>query len=242
MKHFFLCFLSLTLSLHAGLVFDAQKKEIKATPEARKIVCDFSFENKGAETVKIARYESTCTCMSVQINQGGKLEYAAGEKGILRAHFDMENFTGAVDKNVVLWLEGDSESEPSFVLVVRVIIPVLVDIQPRTLEWNGPGPWETKMMKIRMNHSEPIQITRATLNNPCYAYELKTVEAGKEYDLIITPLVKPDVAPGMAVIHIETDCTIDKQKKQMAFVVVRPEDAKRPDPAPTSDSQQTTPP
>ncbi len=242
MKHLLLCFLGLTLSLHAGLVFDAQKKEIKATPEARKIACDFSFENKGAERVKIARYESTCTCMSVQINQGGKLEYAPGEKGILRAHFDMENFTGAVDKNVVLWLEGDPESEPSFVLVVRVIIPVLVDIQPRTLEWNGPAPWATKMMKIRMNHSEPIQIVRAALNNPCYEYELKTVEAGKEYDLIVTPLVKPDVAPGMAVIHIETDCTIDKQKKQMAFVVVRPEVAKRPDPAPSSDSHQPPPP
>lgn len=226
MKTLFASLLSLTLSLQAQLVFDAQKKEIKAPPEARKIVCDFSFENKGTETVKIARYESTCSCMSVQINQGGKLEYAPGEKGILRANFDMENFTGEVDKNVILWLEGDPESKPSFVLVVHVIIPVLVDMQPRTLEWNGPGPWEAKTLKIRMNHTEPIQITRATLNNLCYESELKVIEPGKEYDFIVKPLVKPDMVPGVGVIHIETDCTIDKQKKQMAFVVVRPDAAK----------------
>lgn len=223
MKHLFTCLLSLTLSLHAELVFDAQKKDIKAPPEARTIVCDFSFENKGTETVKIARYKSTCSCMSVQINQGGKLEYAPGEKGILRANFDMENFTGEVDKNVVLWLDGDPESKPSFVLVVHVIIPVLVEMQPRTLEWNGPGPWEAKTLKIRMNHTEPIQITRATLNNPCYESELKVIEPGKEYDFIVKPLVKPDAQPGVGVIHIETDCLIDKQKKQMAFVIVRTE-------------------
>jgi hypothetical protein len=221
MKTLLLTLLSLSSLLHAGLTFDAQKKEIKAPPDARVIVCDFFFENKGKETVKIARYESTCSCMSVQINQGGKLEYAPGERGILRANFDMENFTGEVDKNVVLWMEGDSEAEPSFILVVHVAIPVLVDIQPRTLEWQGPGPWQAKSMKIVMNHTEPIQLLRATLNNPCFESELKTISVGKEYELTVKPLVKPDAVPGMAVIHMETDCKIEKQKKQMAFVVVR---------------------
>jgi hypothetical protein len=223
MKSILLLLLALTTSLHAELVFDAQKKEIHAPPDAQKIVCDFFFENKGKETVKIDRYESTCSCMSVQINQGGKLEYAPGEKGVLRANFDMENFTGEVDKNVVLWLAGDKESSPSFILVVNVHIPVLVEMQPRTLEWHGKGPWEAKVMKIRMNHTEPIDIVRTTLQNPCFEWEMKTIEKGKEYELLVKPVMKPDVAPGMAVIHIETDCSIKKQQKHMAFVLVRPD-------------------
>jgi hypothetical protein len=74
-----------------------------------------------------------------------------------------------------------------------------------------------------MNHSEPIQILRASLNNPCYETELKVIAPGKEYDFIVKPVAKTDAQPGVGVIHIETDCSIDKQKKQMAFVVVRPE-------------------
>ncbi|MFM2171903.1 MAG: hypothetical protein RI957_2132 [Verrucomicrobiota bacterium] len=223
MKSILFILLAFTALLNAELVFDANQKEIHAPPDATKIVCDFSFENKGDKVIKISRYESTCSCMSVQINQDGKLEYAPGEKGVIRANFDMENFTGEVKKNVVLWLEGDKDSEPSFTLVVHVIIPVLVEIQPRTLEWQGKGSWESKVMKIRMNHSHPIEIVRATVNNPCFELELKTIEKGKQYEVTVKPLLKSDVAPGMAVIHIETDCAIEKQKKQMAFVLVRPD-------------------
>ncbi len=228
----FLLFLSLAFPslIRAELVFDAQKKEIHAPPDAQKIVCDFAFENKGKDFVKIERYESTCSCMSVQITEDGKLEYAPGEKGVLRANFDMENFTGQVEKNVRLWLVGDKEDAPSVTLVVNVHIPVLVDVQPRTLEWLGKGPWEEKVMKIRMNHTEPIEIVRATLSNPCFSLEMKTLEKGKEYELVVKPLVKPDTPPGMGVIHIETNCSIQKQKKLMAFVLVRPDLAGMPAP------------
>lgn len=223
MKSILLLLLTLTASLCAELVFDAQRKEIQAPPDAQKIVCDFFFENKGKDVIKIDRYESTCSCMSVQINQGGKREYAPGEKGVLRANFDMENFTGEVDKNVKLWLAGDQESSPSFTLVVHVNIPVLVEIEPKTLEWQGKGPWEAKVMKIRMKHTDPIHIVRTTLHNPCFEWEMKTIEKGKEYELMVKPVVKTDVPPGMAVIHLETDCSIKKQQKHMAFVLVRPD-------------------
>ncbi len=247
MKWLSLLLLCFTVSVRAELVFDSLKKEVKAEPDARKVTCDFYFENKGSETVHIAEYKATCSCMDVQVNQNGKLTYAPGEKGIMRTIFDMENFTGEVDKNVLVWMQGDAKEKPSIVVTVHVIIPVLVDIQPRTMRWNGPGPWEAQTMKIRMNHTEPIQIVRASLNNPCYETELKTIEVGKEYELIIKPLVKPDVQPGMGVIHIETDCKIDKQKKQMAFVVV---DQKTPvppmggaqlGPAPQGDAEQVKP-
>lgn len=222
MKLLLLSLFGLTLSLRAELVFDALKKDIHADPGALRISCDFMFENKGAKTVRVERYESTCSCMSVEINQGGKVEYAPGEKGILRANFNMENFVGDVDKNVLIWMEGDEEAKPSIVLVVQVHIPVLVDIQPRTLEWEGSAPWEAKTMKITMKHTEPIRILETRMGNPSYHTELKTIEEGKSYELLVQPLDKPDAPPGMAVVHFETDCKIDKQKKQMAFFVVRP--------------------
>ncbi len=223
MKSIVCLFLAMTALLNAELVFDSQKKDIHAPPDATKIFCDFAFENKGKEVIKIERYKATCSCMSVELLQDGKLEFGPGEKGVLRANFDMQNFIGEVNKNVVLWLAGDKESAPSHTLVVHVIIPTLVEIQPRTLEWQGKGPWDAKVMKIHMNHTEPIEIVRVTMNHPCFELEWKTMEKGKDYELTIKPLMKPDVTPGMAVVHIETDCSIEKQKKQLAFVLVRPD-------------------
>jgi hypothetical protein len=221
---------------HAELVFDSTRKEINADPGARIVICNYFFENKGQETVTIAGYKSTCSCMTVMVSGDGKLDYAPGEKGVMRTTFDMENFAGEVEKNVLVWMKGDPEEKPSILLVTHVNIPVLVDMQPRTLEWSGAGPWETKTMKIEMRHTEPIQILRTSIGNPSFSHEMKTIEAGKSYEIVVTPKYDPATQPGMAVIHIETDCKIDKQKRQMAFVSVRPDlpkhDAPQPAPAP----------
>lgn len=217
----------------ADLFFETKRKEILASPDARRVVCDFPFENRSDQTVTIAHYQSTCSCMSVQINNDGKPIYAPGEKGVLRATFDMENFTGEVDKQVLLWLKGDPESKPSIHLIVHVVIPTLVDIQPRTLVWHGPGPWEAKTMKVLMKHSEPIHIVKASLNNPSFSFSWKEVVAGKEYELTAQPLENQATPPGVGVIHLQTDCRIDKQKRQMAFVnVLRDRNASTSQPQP----------
>jgi hypothetical protein len=220
MKSLFLLLALIPSLTCAELFFETQRKEIHAGPDARQVVCDFPFENRSDQTVTIANYQSTCSCMSVKINNDGKRIYAPGEKGILRANFDMENFTGEVDKQVLLWLKGDPESKPSIRLVVHVVIPTLVDIQPRTLVWHGPGPWEAKTMKVTMKHSEPIRILQASLNNPSFAFSWKEVVPGKEYELTAQPLENQEMPPGVGVIHLQTDCRIDKQKRHMAFVNV----------------------
>jgi hypothetical protein len=72
-----------------------------------------------------------------------------------------------------------------------------------------------------MNHSEPIKITSTSVSNPIFTAELKTITEGKEYDLIVTPVGKLDNKAGIGMIHIETDCKIAKQRKQIAFAIVR---------------------
>lgn len=215
--------LLLSVAAHAQIVFDATSKELNAPPDANKIHCDFAFENKGKETVSIARYESTCSCMSVQISNGGKLDYAPGEKGVLRANFNMENFSGHVDKHVKLWMKGDADDAPTHSLVVGVNIPVLVDMQPKTVEWVKGDSMSPKIITVTMNHSEPIKLLKASSSNENFSVAVKTIEEGKKYELSVTPQVVEADRPGIAVLHLETDCKIEKQKKQMAFAIVRNE-------------------
>lgn len=207
----------------AGLDFKETLKEVHAPADVKTVTADFEFTNKTDQPVTVSRYESTCSCMSVTIKEG-KLRYAPGESGVIRAAFDMGNFSGAVDKVVALWLDNAPADKPSLSLTVRVHIPVLVSMEPKTVKWDLNGKAEPQAIRITMNHTKPIKITSVKSSSEAFKPELKTLEEGKSYEVIVTPL---DIkAPGLAVLRIETDCDIAKHRTQQAFAVVR-----KPNPA-----------
>lgn len=210
----------LPLPLWAELTFDSKLKDVHAGHDDREVTCDFDFTNGTEKVQEIARYESTCSCMSVKV-KGGKLRYEAGEKGTIRAIFDMGNFAGEVDKAVRIWLKDDPPEKPSITLTARVHIPVLVGIEPKTVRWevDPKAEPETKVIEIRMNHEEPIQVLSAECGNDKFGVELKALEEGKSYDLHVTP--KSVAAPALAVIQIRTDAKSSRHSSQRAFALVR---------------------
>jgi Protein of unknown function (DUF1573) len=201
-----------------SLDFPTKLKDLHAPAEAKTVSADFEFTNKSGKTVNIRRYESTCSCMSVTVKEG-KLRYAPGETGVIRANFDMGNFSGEVDKSVAVYLDNDPEDKPSVILTTRVHIPVLVSVEPKTVKWDLGGKPETKSVRITMNHSKPIKVTQVTVSNEAFKRELKTITEGKEYELLLTPA---DVtAPALCIVRIDTDCDIAKHKLQQVFGVIR---------------------
>lgn len=220
MKRLIVCLGMLLMSpLHgAGLDFTATLKEIEAPADAKKVSADFEFTNRSNKTVKVAKYDAGCSCMAVGIKDG-KLDYAPGESGLLRADFEMGNFSGTVDKAVALWLDDDPPEKPSVTLTIRVHIPVLVSLEPKTVKWETNGDASPQTIRITMNHSEPIRVKGITTSSKAFQSELKTIEEGKLYELVVTPL---DVSiPGLAIVRIETDCSVERHKVQQAFAVVR---------------------
>ena len=71
---------------------------------------------------------------------------------------------------------------------------------------------------IKMAEGTPIKVTGVTLKDS-FKYELKTIEKGVSYDLVVSP--KSTDGPDLGIIRIETDSKIAKQKVHQAFVVVR---------------------
>ena len=201
-----------------GLTFVDRLKEVQLKPEERKLTVDFDFENKTDKPVVISKYDATCSCMKVQV-KGGKLIYEPGEKGVIRGVFDMGNFSGTVDKAIMVWLKGDGNVEPSIALTVRVHIPVLVEVEPKTLRWDVGEKAVSRVIEITMNHTEPITVKSATCSNYNFQIELTTVEEGKKYQLKVTP--KSTETQGIGVVNIATDCTVARQATQRAFTVIR---------------------
>lgn len=202
----------------AGLDFPRSLVEIHAPVDAASVTADFEFTNRGEQEVTVVKYDAGCSCMAVQIT-GGKLRYAPGESGVIRAVFEIGNFSGSVDKAVALWLNGDPPDKPSQQLTVRVHIPVLVLLEPKTLKWDLGGPAESQTIKIIIQDQKPIHVKKISASSPAFRHELKTIEEGKRYELSVTPTQIN--TPGLAILRIETDSAVEKHRVQQAFAVVR---------------------
>jgi hypothetical protein len=219
MKTILLFSIALSGFLHAARLDFAQTlQEIHAPADVDKVTADFEFTNRSGKPVRVVRYDAACSCMAVTIRDS-KLTYAPGESGVIRAVFEMGNFTGKVDKLVALWLDDDPADKPSVSLTVRVHIPVLVSLEPKTLQWELNGNAAPQSIRITMNETTPIRVTHVQCSSPAFKSELKTLKEGKSYELVVTPTTIQ--TPGLGVLRIETDSTNEKQRLQQAFAVVR---------------------
>lgn len=214
------CFLLATaiFAHSAPLKFAETLREVHAPADAKTVTTDFTFTNNSEKPVTITRYESACSCMKVEISDA-KLRYAPGESGMIRAEFDMGNFSGEVDKTIAIWLDGDAKDKPSVTLTARVHIPVIVNIEPKTVKWPLKGEAKPQGIAITMNDTKPVRILKVSSSSQNFRHELKTLTEGKSYELIITPLSLS--SPTLAIFRIETDSTLTKHKIQQAFAVVR---------------------
>ena len=210
--------LALIAFVQAGLDFPSTLKEVHAPADAKTVSADFEFTNHSDKSVTVAKVDPTCSCIAVKIKDS-KLRYAPGESGVIRAEFDMGNFSGTVDKVVAVWLDNDAADMPSVALTVRVHIPVLVSLEPKTLKWDLDGKGGPQTVKIEMNHTQPIHITSVNSSSETFTCEIKTIEDGKSYELKVTPVSVN--TSGLAVLRVETDCDIQKHRIQQAFAVIR---------------------
>jgi len=212
-----------------ALYFPNATVEVAVAPEASHAVVDFPFENRSNETITIAEVEKNCTCVELGISDS-KLTYAPGESGVIRATFELGNLSGTVEKPFALWLKGDPEDQPSHTLTPRMKVPVLIEVSSKTLRWEPGEAALPRMTEITIHHDQPIRVVRATSSLDSFGVSIKAIEEGRRYEVWVTP-VEP-VAPGLAIIRVETDSPIPRWQAVNFFA---PAEAKpQPSPAPTT--------
>ena len=206
------------LSQAGTLEFPKASQELDAAADATSVTADFEFSNKSDKPVTIAKTDPGCSCVSVQVSDG-KLRYEPGESGVIRAKFDMTNFSGSVDKTILLWLDNDAADKPSTQLHLTIKIPVLIGLEPKTLKWDLGGAGGAQTIQIKMAEGQTIRVAAVSSSSENFVLDLKTLEEGKRYDLVVTPKSVKESALG--VFRIETDCKLQKHRIQQAFAVVR---------------------
>jgi hypothetical protein len=143
----------------AGLEFKETTKELHAPADVNTVSADFEFTNRSDKTVTVTKYESTCSCMSVTI-KGGKLSYAPGESGVIRAQFDMGNFSGEIDKVVLLWLDGKGEPQ-SIRVTMKHDKPIRVTAVKSTSE-----AFKLELKTIEEGKTYDVNVTPLNMKSP----------------------------------------------------------------------------
>lgn len=218
MKFFLTAWVALATSLAAaGLKFEKSLIEVNAPLDSETVTSDFKFTNKSDAQVTIREADAGCSCVAVQV-AGGKLSYAPGESGTLRATFELGSFQGIVDKQINIWLKDDPEDKPSSIVTMQVHIPVAIQLEPRTLKWEGGSELTMQVLEIVMDYEKPIHVKSVTSSSPDFEAKLVTIEDGKKYQVEVTP--KSTDSPGLAILRIETDFDVEKHRIQQSFASV----------------------
>ncbi len=214
MKRSLVLTLLLTTSLcRAGLTLDGTVVEVKPKPEDEVVQVAFTFRNKSEKPVKVLGIESGCSCLSSSLDANS---YAAGASGTGKAEFKVSSFVGRHEKTVTV--STDDPAQPKWVIPFVLDVPVVVSIEPKTLQWWLGGEADEQTCVIKMLGDKPLRITGVTSTRENVEFEVEEVTAGREYRIRLKPKSTKEVL--MGALKIETDSTIPKYQRQLAFFSV----------------------
>lgn len=210
-------FLLAILPIRAELKFETPVIDAEAALDATILVREYKFTNAGTKAVTITQADAGCSCLTVEL-AAGKFTYAPGESGTMRATFEIGSFQGTVEKPILIWLEGDREESPSVKVMLRVHIPVIIALEPKTLKWEVGGSMEMKSIDVKMDYEKPIRITSVSTSNETFSAKMVIIEEGKHYKVEVTP--HGTAAGGLTIVRIETDTDVQKQRIQQGFALI----------------------
>lgn len=173
-------FASLTL---AGLALEWQTQTLSftTTPFQTTQEAVFRFTNTGPRPVKILEVESNCDCLDATADRA---VYAPGESGVIKSNFTVGDRLGLYERRIKV--VTDEGPEPVR-LLVRIEVPELVTLTPRSVAWQLHEPAVEKAVDLEVIPGLNIEFTRVQPTSGDFAARLETIEAGRRYRVYLKP-------------------------------------------------------
>ena len=210
------------LTVRAGIEFEstALTKAAALGDESAEFV--YRFKITGDKPVRITKIEVSCGCLEAS---SAKSEYAAGESGEVKVIMKIGSVEGESYKPTTL--TTNDPAHESIQLDATVSVPRIYEVTPNICTWTLNDQPDPKTIRVKILGPEPITILKYISSRENMAVEMKEIEKGRLYDLILTP--KTTTLPELGIISLETDCKIPKYtKRQIFFTIVRPKASAKP--------------
>ena len=237
----------------ADLQWSQKELNLAAEPGVTKIDGAFIFQNDGDHKVTITSVKPSCGCTTAELSQES---YGPGQAGTIKVSFTVGDRVGSQVKKVVV--RTDDPDQPVTTLTLRVDLMPRFELTPKLLMWKADEPREPKTVTLTVHGERPQSVEEASLLAPDadaapeseatpasgLGVELKEVEAGRAYEVTVTPpsdagdvrqmvYLRPKREPGQA-----EDAAATKAEQTLRFLVrvIGP-----PDKAPTQEAASAVP-
>ncbi|WP_235203649.1 DUF1573 domain-containing protein [Sulfuriroseicoccus oceanibius] len=198
-----------------ALTFESAVVEIPVEPDKNEVSVRFLYENQTGGPVDVVEFRTGCgACLSV----GPKRMVESGGKGHVDALFKVGSKSGAVEKSVTVVMADASGARSEQVLTLRAVVPELVVVSEKKLQWRVGEAGVTRSVEVTMDWESPIRVMAATSTRKNMEVRVVEVVAGQRYRIDVTPFELQGAQLGM--IRIETDCPIEKYRKHVIFAQV----------------------
>jgi len=190
----FLCVLSSSLILSAGLTFEESRIAHEATLDETEYTGVFKFTNEGDSAIKILEVSSSCGCTTALPS---KRVFEPGDSGEISATFDYGQREGKQIKSIRV--ETDQKTDPRLFLTLEVTIPSVMEISPSVVMWNraAEAGFTPKEVTLVSSMNEPIEIVEVVASNDVFSHEVKVIEEGKKFTIVISPQNLPEDSKGI---------------------------------------------
>lgn len=199
----------------ANLEFATTNVWLDAEPGVKELTATFPFTNTGDEPVTITNTRASCGCTTPELD---KTTYEPGENGEIKAVFTIGGRVGPQRKTVTI--ETDAAGQDSITLTLETEIAQLIAVEPRLLLWRrAEDSIEPRKIRVTLGH-EPMHIDEIRLmSGQGFAIDVEEVEAGKVYDVIVTP--DSLEAPQRAIYQVVSDFPEEEPARYTFFAYIR---------------------
>jgi hypothetical protein len=208
---FFLSVVSLWITgaaAQAALVWEKTTLELNPALGAPSAVGVFKYENKGDTPVHFKgapRTSCGCTVAALQ-----KTEVAPGEKGEIKATFNIGDRTGVQMKTITV--ETDDPQNPTTVLTLKANIAQLLELQPAFVFWQAGEEAKPKTILAKAGKGVTLKNLEVTSSSGDFTAKVERASGEGQFKINVQPkdtakplnatlTVKPDAGPGAAKVY-----------------------------------------
>lgn len=165
----------------AALEWKAQTLTFATAPFQTTQAATFHFTNTRTKPVTIHEVESNCDCLDAVID---RKTYAPGESGTIRATFHVGDRLGLYERRIKVVTD---ESPEPVRLLVRIEVPEVVSLTPRSVAWVINEAAAEKTVDLEVIPGVKIDFTRVQPTSGDFAARLEILEPGRRYRVHLKP-------------------------------------------------------
>ncbi len=144
---------------------------------------DFIITNTGSALLEITDVKPGCGCTTAGT---WDKQIQPGQTGKIPLQLNPANFSGMVTKPITVTCNDPAQGTHSLQLKAEIWKPI--DVQPNYVHFmpiEEDPTNETKVVRITNRTEEMIKLETPQSSNPAFKTELKTIQPGKEFELLV---------------------------------------------------------